>query len=217
MAPGGIPFRIRLGVTGHRTLTEPERIARSIRSILESRIWELFDRPPAPERRTAAPVFTVLTPLSEGADRLVAKEALKLPGTQVEVPLPLAKEDYVRDFGARASVQEFETLCKKARHVYALRTEPLPPAAPDAARAEKERKRAYEDVGRHVVDRSDVLIAVWDGRPSRGRGGTAEIVAYARKKKRPLIIVSSEEPERVTLEKGCGLSGRVYERAGAGD
>lgn len=152
--------------------------------------------------------FTVLTPLAEGADRLVAKEALKRPGTEIEVALPLAREDYVRDFGTRASIEEFEALCRKARHVYALRTEPLPAAAPDDARAEEERKRAYEDVGRHVVDRSDVLIAVWDGRPSRGRGGTAEIVAYARKKKRPLIIVSSEKPEHVILEKGSGLSGR---------
>jgi CTP synthase (UTP-ammonia lyase) len=52
------------------------------------------------------------------------------------------------------------------------------------------RKKAYEIVGHHVVNHCDVLIALWDGRPSRGRGGTAEIVAYAREKKCPMLIIS---------------------------
>ena len=62
--------------------------------------------------------------------------------------------------------------------------------------------KAYEDVGQYVVTHSDILIALRDGRPSRGRGGTAEIVAYAREKKRPLIIISSENPENIVIEKG---------------
>ncbi len=92
----------------------------------------------------------------------------------------------------------------------------LKPLAPSATGAgavpEEERKRAYERVGRHVADHCDVLIAVWDGRPSRGRGGTAEIVEYARRKRLPLIIVSSADPGQLTVEKGQGLSGRAYGR-----
>ena len=92
-----------------------------------------------------------------------------------------------------------------------------PPAASATgagAGPEEDRKRAYEQVGRHVVDHCDVLIAVWDGKPSRGRGGTAEIVAYARERKLPLIIVSSDDPVEITTEKGIGLSGRAYDRIG---
>jgi hypothetical protein len=33
--------------------------------------------------------------------------------------------------------------------------------------------------GKVVVDRAEVLIAVWDGLPARGLGGTADVVAYA--------------------------------------
>jgi hypothetical protein len=33
---------------------------------------------------------------------------------------------------------------------------------------------------------------VWDGEPSRGRGGTSEIVAYARELRRPLIIIDAK-------------------------
>ena len=42
------------------------------------------------------------------------------------------------------------------------------------------RTEAYEQAGRYIVEHSDVLLAVWDGLPARGRGGTAEIVAWAR-------------------------------------
>ena len=40
--------------------------------------------------------------------------------------------------------------------------------------------RAYEQAGRYVVEHSDALIAVWDGLPAQGRGGTAEIVAWGQ-------------------------------------
>jgi hypothetical protein len=41
------------------------------------------------------------------------------------------------------------------------------------------RDTGYALQGRWVVDHSDVLVAVWDGDRSRGKGATAEIVAYA--------------------------------------
>ncbi len=31
-----------------------------------------------------------------------------------------------------------------------------------------------------MIDHSDELYAVWDGKPARGYGGTADVVAYAR-------------------------------------
>jgi hypothetical protein len=48
---------------------------------------------------------------------------------------------------------------------------------------------AYAAVGRYVVDHCDVLIAVWDGKPSASRGGTAEIVRYALQQDRPVLRV----------------------------
>lgn len=54
------------------------------------------------------------------------------------------------------------------------------------------RERAYEAAGRYVVDHCDMLLAVWDGRPARGRGGTAEIIAYARRRERPLAVIAAD-------------------------
>ncbi len=39
------------------------------------------------------------------------------------------------------------------------------------------------------MDECDVLLAVWDGKPAAGRGGTAEIVAYALKRRVPVVAI----------------------------
>jgi hypothetical protein len=43
-------------------------------------------------------------------------------------------------------------------------------------------EEAHMAGGRAVVDNSDVLVAVWDGQPARGHGGTADVMAYARQR-----------------------------------
>ncbi|MCB2113048.1 MAG: hypothetical protein KDD85_05805 [Parvularculaceae bacterium] len=48
---------------------------------------------------------------------------------------------------------------------------------------------AFFNAGKAVVDDSDLMIFVWDGGPSRGLGGTADIVAYARECNRRAVIL----------------------------
>jgi hypothetical protein len=52
-----------------------------------------------------------------------------------------------------------------------------------------EREDAYELAGRAVVDRCDVVVALWDGLPARGRAGCAEIVQYALDQDRVVEVV----------------------------
>ena len=40
-------------------------------------------------------------------------------------------------------------------------------------------EEAFLAAGRRVAEECDWLIAAWDGEPSRGLGGTADVVAYA--------------------------------------
>jgi hypothetical protein len=47
-----------------------------------------------------------------------------------------------------------------------------------------------------VVDPSDVLVAVWDGEPARRLGGTADVVAYARERGVPAIVIWPEGATR---------------------
>lgn len=50
-------------------------------------------------------------------------------------------------------------------------------------------EEAFLDAGHRVADLCDVLVAVWDGEPARGLGGTADVVDYAKAAGRQIVIV----------------------------
>jgi hypothetical protein len=135
--------------------------------------------------RGATPItFKIRSPLAEGADRIVAREALKLleaDGVVLEAVLPLDPADYVHDFDSASSRREFEELLAQAGSSVTM------PRV-------KHRDEAYERAGQYVVNHCDVLIAVWDGGRARGRGGTAAIVAYAEERKEAVPTFRLSDP-----------------------
>jgi SMODS and SLOG-associating 2TM effector domain 1 len=188
---GRIPFRLRVGVTGHRVLADEEALAARVREAV-AQAERLV--PPTP----ATPVLlTVVSSLAEGADRLVAREVLAREGALLEVPLPLPRERYRGDFRTPESQREFDELMGRA----SLVIEPELTTGPEDG---------YQQVGRYVVDRSDVLLALWDGLPARGEGGTAEIVEYAQEQEKPVywIRAAGDGVERL----GPTLALEAFER-----
>jgi hypothetical protein len=128
----------------------------------------------------ATPVgLTIVSALAEGADRLVARQAM-LRGARLEVVLPMPRDDYLTDFKTATSQDDFSALLKQASTIAEL---------PGNAGRDK----AYERAGRLIVDRSDVLLALWDGQAARGRGGTAEIVSYAHQQNVPVLRLAVEQ------------------------
>ena len=61
----------------------------------------------------SGPTLRLLSPLAEGADRLVAKAAL-LSGYRLEVAMPFAQAEYEQDFDPEG-VTEFRALLDQAR------------------------------------------------------------------------------------------------------
>jgi uncharacterized membrane protein YidH (DUF202 family) len=203
-----LPYRIRIGVTGHRRLADPEGIAELVRMALAKDVEALFDPDSLQSIRDAsewAPVqFASVSALAEGADRLVAREVLATPGATLEAVLPLAMKDYLATFDAGSDDQEFHGLLAQCRNPLWLRTHNMEPdISPDEAR--KTKHRAYSKVGRYIVDHCDVLIAIWDGEPPRGPGGTAEVVAYAKEVSRPVIRIWTDR-ETPEVTRGHGLN-----------
>ncbi len=166
---GQLPFSLRIGVTGHRRLTDPAALIPGIRAAIQG-VVERFLGP------AAQPALLVISALAEGADRLVAAEVLAGPDATLEAVLPLPPADYLDDFTGEASKAEFTEMLGRAASVW-------------VARPGDSRDETYERAGRHVVDRADVLIALWDGEPPRGRGGTATVVSYAREQGVPVAWV----------------------------
>ena len=54
------------------------------------------------------------------------------------------------------------------------------------------RPGGYLECGLATVDGADLMIAVWDGKASRGPGGTAQIVEHVRLVQKPLVLVSPD-------------------------
>jgi hypothetical protein len=197
-----VPFRLRIGVTGHRQLPEGidwrERIAEAL-GLIEALLSPAGDTPLA---------WLAISSLAEGADRLVAEVILARPGSLLEVPLPLPRDDYQTDFESDESRAAFARLYEQASVI-------------TCAPCFESRDSAYEWAGLAMVGRSDIVIAVWDGLPSRGVGGTADIVNLARRYGRPVVHVpigsdqeiqvlhpfAEDEPSRSSACAGQGSSG----------
>jgi hypothetical protein len=47
-----------------------------------------------------------------------------------------------------------------------------------------------------MLTRADHLFAVWDGKAARGYGGTADVVAEARKRNVPVTVIWPEGASR---------------------
>lgn len=184
------PVRIVIGVTGHRRLKNETPLAKEAAAVLE-KIKKHF--PPQIGHSVA---FTVISPLAEGADRLVARVVLERSDGQLEVVTPMEKEEYAADFSRPGSREEFERLFSKAGSFRRL---------PSSG----SRTEAYAKAGRYVVDHCDVLIAIWDGRAGDGEGGTAETVRYARKRRCPLFWIRADGRAKTTFEPGRGISART--------
>lgn len=177
---GQIALRLRIGITGHRDITSDRPgLVTEIANAVEY-ITQLLATDPD-KVRSGDIVLTAVTSLAEGADRLVADEILKRTDSRLEIVLPLPIEDYCSDFSSPESVEQFNEFRK--RH----------DAITDIVQTGRPREQAYELAGRAVVDRSDVMIVVWDGEPARGRGGTAEIYSYAQRWQKPILLISIYE------------------------
>lgn len=195
MAMEPIPFRLRLGLIGHRTLENPDKLAQEVRDLLAGRLFADLGLEASPMRRTPIELAAV-TSLADGADRLLANLVLEHPGARLNVILPFAVDLFRATLDSDGARKEFEKLLALDRSPRVLRQETQPSD-------ELERGYAYRDGARELLNNCDVLIAIWDGKPARGPGGTGETVDTARRRGRPLYIVSPDGA--VHFERGTGV------------
>jgi hypothetical protein len=130
----------------------------------------------------SAPLIAV-TSLAIGADQLLARRVLARGG-RIHAVLPF--RDIDRTF-ADDSLAAYQHLIGRAV------VEVLDTDGTD--------EDAYLAAGKRVVDLAEVMIAVWDGRPAKGKGGTADIVRYTTDRKVPLVHI---DPARRTVHKSVG-------------
>ena len=134
--------------------------------------WEWTRTAVAKVLRDAQPVSWALTSLAVGTDQLFAQEALD-QAIDVRAIVPFATYAHCFDGDGLATYEALLAQCAEV--------EVLERRGSD--------KAAFLAAGKRVADECSLLIAVWDGEPAAGLGGTADIVEYAIARGRDIIYL----------------------------
>ena len=167
---------IVIGVTGHRNIVEEDKAeikARVIDSLKEIRsLCHGGDGGGTP--------IVMLNAFAQGADMLCAEAAFEL-GIDVVAVLPRVEDLYINSFDDNTDKAKlFDYLAKCKRKL----------VAPDMEKSKEWLKNAvdidddsyeYRQLGIYIAVHSHILLALWDGKPPKGRFGcgTVEVIKFA--------------------------------------
>ncbi|MFD1934288.1 hypothetical protein ACFSKW_22725 [Nonomuraea mangrovi] len=126
-----------------------------------------------------APAITGLSCLADGADQIFARAVLDLGGV-LEAVVPA--EQY-RDGLPVEAHPEYDALASRAAQVHRLEFV-------------ESTSESHMVASRRMLDHADELFAVWDGKPARGYGGTADVVAEARRRGVRIRVIWPEGAQR---------------------
>jgi len=111
--------------------------------------------------------------LAAGADQLFAQEVLAVGGS-LNAVIPIL--DYAEFFEADQNIMEYLRLLKMCVRIIQLEN--------------RDHQSAFFAASKLIVERCDLLVAVWDEEPSHGRGGTADVVSFALQNHRIVTILN---------------------------
>ena len=181
---------LRVGVTGHRPgglgaarLDELHQRIDSVLMCIQEAVGTV-----AVQRlySNQAPCLRIVSSLAEGADRIVAHRAQRI-GFELQCPLPFHSDEYEKDFDDPESKREYRSLLHRATSVFEL----------DGSH--ERGPEAYLAAGRLLTTHCDVLIAVWDGKPATGVGGTGQVVEEALLLGVPVVRIDSRPNHAISF------------------
>jgi len=101
----------------------------------------------------------------------VAECGLEHPAVSLTVLLPMPLKDYLKEFSASEKIK-FMCLFNKREKLIQLH-------------GSEKKDEAYLKMGTFLLDSIDYLIGLWNGKPTRGIGGTAQVSKLARERHLP--------------------------------
>jgi hypothetical protein len=139
----------------------------------------------------------MISALAKGSDRIVAKRVLQRPDSVLQAVFPMDLEEYSKDFSSDpADLREFEALRARDPNPTVLGvSDKSKQDSSNAPESQEDRTEKYYKAGIWVVERCEILVAVWNGKPARGRGGTGDAVAAALRRGRRVFWINADDPE----------------------
>ncbi|HEX4998951.1 MAG TPA: hypothetical protein VFY29_12040 [Terriglobia bacterium] len=162
--PVVLPAVLMVGFTGHRHLSDETTSRARILEFLEAR------------KTGAQRLVCGVTSVAAGADLLFAEACMQL-GLPLRILLPMPREQFREDFDA----PDWDRVERTLR--YAMSVEVTGEGSARDVR--------YYECGVRTVQECNVLVTLWDGEPSRGVGGTEQIVTFAKAQGRAIHWIHS--------------------------
>lgn len=181
-----------VGISGHRSLPHPDLIGPAIGKALTDLSVQ------------AAQVggrIELFSSIASGVDTIAVEtaRAMKMP-VHIVLPKPIENHDETQtlalDEGFAADFWKggvfLQDLWDRAWKQIKDARDGVDGGTLRLVRGAQTSPECYYDAGVQMLDSSDALIAVWNGKPSQGLGGTKDCVDLARERQLPLIIIDSE-------------------------
>ncbi len=159
--------KLVIGVTGHRKLFYVTELT----TLLDIELKKISKK---------YLIKAIISPLADGADRLVVEILMERFNANLIVSLPFEKDEYKKDF-SQNSQWEFNNYLKQAFKVDEV-----------GSLEKNSRDECYLNVGKYIVEKCDILIALWDGKEANGMGGTGDIVKYAKEQEKDILHINTE-------------------------
>lgn len=150
---------MRLGITGHRGLST--EVERAVRALLQDVV-----------REQAPHTLVGVSCIADGPDAWFAELVLQHGGS-IEVVIPAKK---YRNGLPSSHHAIYDALLAGASETHST----------GLLESDSNAHMAGSEI---LVGLVDTLIAVWDGQPARGYGGTADVVAYAHETGVPVRVL----------------------------
>ncbi|MEW1720091.1 hypothetical protein [Streptomyces sp. NPDC093109] len=157
---------MRVGITGHRGLSE--EIEQQVRAMLAEQVTVIGSRD-----------LVGISCIADGPDTWWAQAVLDAGG-RLEVVVPAER---YRDGLPGWHHADYDELLSRASDTH-------------HTGLTESNSEAHQSGSEILVGLSDRLLAVWDGLPARGYGGTADVVSYAERVGVPVSVLWPEGATR---------------------
>lgn len=158
------PIRLTIGITGHRDILDKEKnkVATEFRALIQLL-----------QRRYKNLGFRVVTGVAEGADQLITKTCIDLAEKGIDIEpvtvLPMPIEEYRKDFSGDALIELNDLIQKLNSKKFSI----------VELGSNENRNECYANLGRYLINKSDILVSVWNGDNLNDKGGTCDVTQLA--------------------------------------
>ncbi|MDP9954987.1 hypothetical protein J2X97_000624 [Epilithonimonas hungarica] len=133
-------------------------------------------------------VINGVSSLAIGADQLFCRELIK---KKISYDVIIPCNNYISTFKTLEDSRSFIDLINMSKSTYTLDFD-------------KPSESAFYAAGIEIVNKTTAMLAIWDGNPAKGLGGTGDIVEFALKQNKHVFHINPINKKSNYLKQSYG-------------